>query len=95
MNTFKLSNGQRITKTRIDILVRKAKKQKLDLQFEELGYNVCEDCFRNDCKPLDCSHNISVDQCQKNADTPLELAWNIDNITIRGRRCHQKYDKLI
>jgi hypothetical protein len=93
MTTYRLSNGQRLSKKRIDQLIRKAKAEKLANQLEAIGYNVCEDCYKNDCVPIDCSHNISVDQCQKDPETPLELAWDLDNITIRGRRCHKIWDK--
>ena len=92
MNHYYKSDGTKVSKSTIDRMVRYAKKLKLEQQFDELGYNVCEDCFRNDCKPLDCSHDISVDECQKSGRS--ELAWDINNITIRGRKCHQIYDKL-
>ena len=92
MNHYKTSEGLRVSKATIDRRVRAAKQMKLEEQKCDLGYNVCEDCFRNDCKPLDCSHNISVDECQKSGRS--ELAWDLKNITIRDRKCHQKYDRL-
>lgn len=92
MNHYFTSSGERISKQEIERRVSEAKKQKLQMQFDERGYNFCEDCEQNDCKPLDCSHNKSVDWCQKNRC--VELAWDVTNITIRGRNCHQAYDKL-
>lgn len=58
----------------------------------EHGYLFCEDCGKNNCTPIDCSHDLSVDQCKKQSKT--ELAWSVDNITLRGRPCHSKYDRL-
>ena len=90
MGTYRTSSGERVKKSVIDRRVREAKKQKLANQLETWGYNFCEDCFRNDDLPLDCSHNISVDQCQKMGRS--ELAWDLENITIRGRGCHNIHD---
>ena len=91
-NSYKMTNGQRIAKITIDKNVRLAKQRKLKLFFDEHGFYFCEDCGRSDRKPIDCSHDISVDQCQKRGES--ELAWNVKNITLRCRPCHQKYDKL-
>lgn len=92
MNHYKTSDGQRVSKQYIDSKVRQAKEQKLNLQLEEFGYNFCMECLRNDCLPLDCSHIISVDECQKTGRS--ELAWDLDNIRIIGRRHHQVHDGL-
>ena len=92
MGSFWMSNGERVKKSIIDRRVRQAKRVKLENQLETWGYNFCEDCFRNDDLPLDCSHNISIDQCQKMGRA--ELAWDLDNIVIRGRKCHQKKDNM-
>ncbi len=91
MNHYRKSNGQKISKEEIDRLVRIAKKQVIDAQFEKYGYNFCEDCGQNASTFLDCSHDVSVDDCQKNG--MAEKAYDVNNITIRCRRCHQKYDK--
>ena len=92
MNHYFASNGTRYSKVEIDRKVREAKKLRLQQQVDELGYNVCEICFKNDCKPVDCSHLKSVNWCQKNRC--VELAWDTNNILPTGRRCHQKYDGL-
>lgn len=92
MNYYKTSTGRRISKQYIDSKVRQAKEQKLEEQFEIYGYNFCTECFRNDCIPIDCSHDISVDECQKTARA--ELAWDLENLTILGRRHHKIKDGL-
>ena len=90
-NSYKMSDGTRMAKSEIDQKVREAKQKKIDMMMEEQGYIVCEDCGRNDCVPVDCSHDISVKECQESGRT--ELAWDVNNITMRGRKCHQKHDK--
>lgn len=90
MNHYKTSSGERIAKSVIDSRVRKAKKEKIDCQLEEFGYNFCEECRISSGTYLDCSHDISVDKCQKEGKT--ELAYDVDNITIRCRKCHRKHD---
>jgi len=62
-------------------------------QKETFGYNFCEekDCHKSQGVYLDCSHDISVDECQKSGRT--ELAWDVNNITIRCRDCHNKHDR--
>lgn len=92
MGTFKTSTGERVSKSVIDRRVRDAKQKKIDLMIDKYGYVFCEECHRNDCKPVDCSHDKSVDWCQKN--NCVELAWDVNNITMRGRPCHNKHDKL-
>jgi len=41
---------------------------------------------------FDCSHDVPVKKCKETRQ--VELAWDINNITMRGRRCHVKHDKL-
>lgn len=91
MTTYRMSNGDRVKKSVLDRNVKEAKKKKLELFIEEYGYAFCEDCKNNDCKPIDCSHDISVKECQESGRS--ELAWDINNITLRGRPCHNKWDK--
>ena len=92
MTTYKTSNGIRIKKSTIDHRVWYAKKRKLEDQVNELGRNVCSECWKNDCIPIDVAHLVSVDRCQKEGRS--ELAWNSENLQILGRKCHQKLDKL-
>ena len=91
MNYYFTSDGQRVSKSEVDRKVRKAKEMKISQMINEYGYVFCEECGMNDCKPVDCSHDKSVDWCQKNRC--VELAWDINNITMRGRKCHRIKDK--
>lgn len=91
-NTYQTSDGQRYSKFIIDINIRKAKAEKLRIQKEEHGYNFCEKCKQNDCIPLDCSHNISVKEAKETGQS--ELCWDLNNIEILGRKCHQEKDGL-
>lgn len=92
MNSYKKSDGTRISKTAIDRRVRDAKSQKLEDQQLEHGYNFCEKCGKNASDTyLDCSHVVSVDECQKSGRA--ELAYDKDNIRILCRDCHKKHDK--
>lgn len=92
MNYYKTSVGEHIAKSVIDRKIREAKRLKIEKMIEQYGYVFCEECGRNASTgvPLDCSHNISVDEAQKIGRS--ELAWDVDNITIRCRYCHRKYD---
>jgi 5-methylcytosine-specific restriction endonuclease McrA len=92
MNTYKTSSGERIKKSVIDRLVRSAKSQVLVNQINEHDYNFCEECKQSSGTYLDCSHTISVDQCQKQGKS--ELAWDISNLRVLCRNCHKKHDKL-
>ena len=91
-NSYRLSTGERIAKTTIDSRVRAAKKLVLATQLLEFGYNFCVDCGASAGVFIDCSHDVSVDQCQKEGRS--ELAWDVDNIKPRCRACHNKLDKL-
>lgn len=90
MNFYKKSNGDRVSKAKIDRYVREAKAEKLALQMNEYGYNFCQSCGQSTGTRLDCSHNLSVNDCQRNGKA--ELSWDIENITIRCRRCHILHD---
>jgi len=90
MNHYYTSDGQRISKSKIDRYTVGAKKVALDLQFYEFGYNFCVDCLVSSGVYLDCSHNISVDEAQKTRRS--ELAYDHTNIKIRCRACHIKHD---
>ena len=90
MNTFQTSLGERISKGKIDRNVRHAKAEKIRQYKNDHGYMFCEDCGTNQ-GPIDCSHDISVNECQNTGCT--ELAWSVKNITLRCRSCHNKHDK--
>lgn len=91
MGKYSCSDGTKVSQDQIDRKIRKAKAKKLQIFLEKNGYIYCEECKRNDCKPVDCSHDVSVKECKETGKT--ELAWDVDNITLRGRACHAKYDK--
>ncbi|MFW5871755.1 MAG: hypothetical protein ACOCUT_01475 [bacterium] len=92
MSNYKDSNGNKYSKAEIDRMVRDAKEKKIGSFIDEHGYIFCEDCGRSGGVRFDCSHQIGVDRCQKEGRS--KLAWDIDNIKIRCRKCHQKHDKL-
>ena len=89
MNTFKTSLGETITKGKIDRNVRKAKDIKLRQFSNDHGFYYCEECATSQGR-IDCSHTISVSECQNSGRS--ELAWDITNIKLRCRDCHNKLD---
>lgn len=91
MGTYSTSTGERLSKSTIDYRIRKAKQKVIQNQLLEYGYNFCEDCKVSSGVRLDCSHDISVDECQKTGRA--ELAYDVNNMKIRCRKCHQKRDK--
>lgn len=93
MNTYKSSDGKRFTQSQIDRKIREAKSQALENQREEHGFNFCEECGRNASGTrLDCSHDYPVGRAK--AEGKTEQCWNVKNIVIRCRSCHQAKDKL-
>lgn len=92
MNKYKTSSGVYVPKSVIDRKIREAKQQKIAEMIEKFGYLFCEECLRNASTgiPLDCSHDTPVSKCQSSGNT--ELAWDVNNITIRCRECHHKHD---
>lgn len=89
---IKLQDGTRITRQEYDKRIYKAKKLKIEIFLHENGYLYCEECYKNECKPIDCSHDISVSKCIKIGKP--ELAYDVNNLTLRGRPCHQLFDGL-
>lgn len=90
MNTYGASDGKRYTQRQIEIRIRKAKQEKKEQFMDEHGFFFCEDCGRSSGR-LDMSHTIGVYESKKQGK--VELAWNVENIKIRCRACHQKHDK--
>lgn len=90
MGTFSTSTGERLKKSVIDRKIREAKKAVLEQQLLEYGYNFCVDCKASSGVRIDCSHDISVDECQKSGRA--ELAFDMNNIKPRCRECHAKKD---
>lgn len=91
--TYRDSFGNRMTTDSIERKISEAGKLKLDLQFIEHGYNFCTKCKRNDDKPIDVSHTISRKKAKE--DAVIEVLWDLDNLEILGRKCHQIKDKLL
>lgn len=92
MNSYKDSQGNRHLQASINRYITEAKAEKWRLHYEDHDYPFCTVCKRNDCKPIDCSHDISVAECKKQGR--VELAWSLDNLTLTGRNCHKAKDKL-
>lgn len=92
MNTYKTSTGERLKQSVIERLITKAKAQKVKEQFEEHSYNFCEQCGKSNGTYIDCSHNESVKSCKENGR--VEKAFDVNNITMLCRECHQIKDKL-
>lgn len=90
MATYKTSNGERLTKSVIDNRIRKAKAAKLKAMLDEQGYIACENCGVSGGARLDCSHNISVKECQETGRS--ELAYDVKNITVLCRQHHIEFE---
>jgi hypothetical protein len=97
-NKVRLSSGEKISRTEFYRRISKAKAEKVQQQYAEHGRNFCEkqteDCDWADeeCRILDCSHNTSVKACVELGQA--ELAYDVRNITILGRKCHRVKDRL-
>jgi hypothetical protein len=92
-NTFGCSDGSRVTTRQIEEKMRVAKAQLLQNQFEEFGYNFCEECGNNGSgKRLHCSHDISVKKAKE--EGKAELCWKVGNMTVLCEDCHQVKDGL-
>lgn len=90
-NKIKTSSGEVMSRSEFDNRIRRAKAKKIQIMLDKYGYIFCEDCNKNSCKPIDCSHDKSVKSCIE--DGVAELAYSVKNITMRGRECHNIYDK--
>lgn len=91
--TYKDSQGNRYTTEQINRKSDKASTLKLQLQFDEYRYYFCEHCKKNSCKPIDVSHTVSRKSAKENGN--VEILWDLENLEILGRKCHQIKDKLI
>jgi len=94
MPTYSTSKGTRISTQTIDRLVRSAKETKLRNMQDEYGFVMCENnqCNKAGNVRLDCSHVISVKEAKETGRA--ELCYDINNIKILCRECHQKKDGL-
>ena len=92
MNTYPCTDGSRISQKDLDNAIKKTKREMRDRQIMAIGYEVCTVCWENDCKPVDCSHHISVQKCKDMGRA--ELAAEATNMALIGRNCHQVKDGL-
>lgn len=70
-----------------------AKKRLRHNQYQEHGFAFCVKCGVNsNYSIIDCSHHKSKLWCKNNSE--IELIWNIENMELICRKCHQKKDKL-
>lgn len=77
----------------MDRKIRSAKEKKIANFIDDNGFIYCEDCkLSGHVSIIDCSHDISVEKCKQIRQ--VEIAWDIDNIKLRCRKCHEKHDKL-
>jgi 5-methylcytosine-specific restriction endonuclease McrA len=91
MNTYRQSNGERITKAVIDRKTREAKAKVIQNQLNEHGFNFCTGDALEHSGHLTCAHIISVDKAQKQGRS--ELAFDPENIIVLCTKCHAIYDK--
>lgn len=92
MNTYKTSDGTRLKQSTIDSRIKNAKSKKISLMQDQFGYVFCEKCGVSNGTFIDCSHDISVKECKETGRT--ELAFDVNNITMLCRKCHEEKDKL-
>jgi len=93
MGVYFDTDGNAYTQSQVDARIRKAKEQAIEIFWDQHDRApFCQECFRNDCIPVDMSHNVSVQECKNTRR--VELAWDVKNIVPRGRKCHQKKDGL-
>jgi len=92
MNSYLCSNGSRIPQSKIESLIKKAKAKVLENQIDSDGFNHCISCGKSSGVMLDCAHVVSVKKAKEMGKT--ELCYDVNNIEILCRDCHQKYDKL-
>ena len=92
MNTYADSLGNRHTTDQINRRSDAAAKALLAEQYAKEGYNVCTECERNDCSPIDVAHIISRKEAKEMGC--VEVLWSRKNLKILGRKCHQKLDGL-
>lgn len=91
MNTFECSNGDRLSKGKIDRNIRYAKAQKVRQFKNDHGYIFCEVTGSRDGY-IDISHVISVKYAQETGRT--ELSWSLNNMRFEIRDQHKKTESM-
>jgi len=84
MGSFETSSGDRLSKSKIDPRIKKAKDEfKEDAIYN--GKSYCWACGTTG-KPRSASHIISVNACQN--DGMVEFAWDKKNLQLECHDCH-------
>ncbi len=92
MNTYSDSEGNRYTTNQINKRSDDVARELIEEQVLEHGYNFCQECRKNTCKPIDVAHLISRKEAKEGGF--VEILWSRENMKILGRECHKKIDKL-
>jgi hypothetical protein len=90
MNSYKTSNGERITKEDIDVNIKKAKARFYDDTLFMKGWIACEQCGKSSGEHIDISHIISVKHAQDTGRS--ELAYSTKNLQWLCRTHHIEFD---
>ena len=90
MNTWRCSNGERITEAKKQRNIRHAKAEKIRQFKNDHGRCYCENCGTNQGH-ISCSHIISVKYAQETGRT--QLAWFIPNIQLHCSGCHADIER--
>ena len=100
-NMCRCSDGTVISSSKLAVMITKAKAKKLATMQDKFGHIFCEDCKEHgvpegfegtmEVTLVDCSHDISVDECKKSGRS--ELAASPGNIRMRCRWHHKAHDK--
>ena len=91
MPKYSNSSGEMIDKKVIDRRIAKAKDQYVEKFIDDNGFTFCERSIRSDLG-FDCSHIISVRECQDSGR--CELAYSKKNIELLCRQEHLKFEQL-
>ena len=91
-NTFRTSDGERLTKFEINKRIKSAKDKYTEIARKKAGIIICERCKDKSCWPIQRSHIISVNEAQNSGRA--ELCWDINNLEHLGQPCHSKFEDL-
>lgn len=92
MNKYLCSDGSKVSQGIIESRMRKSKAELIQIQVENHGYNHCTKCGKSSGTRLDCSHIISIREAKNIGKA--ELCWDVKNMRILCRDCHQIVDRL-
>lgn len=92
MNSYICTDGSKVTQAQIERKMRVAKEKLINNQRESFGYNFCVKCKRSSGVRFDCSHIVSIKQAKELSAT--QKCWDVNNMRVLCRPCHQKFDGL-